>query len=69
MSYLTRALAGIKEANRVGRNKLPYGDSETTDPAVMAKYQEHIEEARWIAQEARKLGITSDQFIAGEYDK
>ena len=69
MSYLTRALAGIKEANRVGRNKLPYGDAETIDPAVRAKYQEHVEEARWIAQEAKKLGITSDQFIAGDYDK
>lgn len=69
MSYLHRALAGIHEANRVGCNKLPYGDAETIDPAVRAKYQEHIEEARWIAQEAKKLGITSDQFIAGEYDK
>ena len=69
MSYLTRALAGIKEANRVGRNKLPYGDAETIDPAVRAKYQEHYEEAVWITQEARKRGITTDQFIAGDYDK
>ena len=69
MSYLHKALAGIQEANRVGRNKLPCGAVEASDPAVRAKYQEHVEEARWIAQEARKLGITSDQFIAGDYDK
>jgi hypothetical protein len=35
----------------------------------MAKYQEHVEEARWITQEARKRGITTAQFIAGDYDK
>jgi hypothetical protein len=69
MSYLHKAIAGIQEANRVGRNKLPCGAVEASDPAVRAKYQEHVEEARWIAQEARKLGITSDQFIAGDYDK
>lgn len=69
MSYLHKALAGIQEANRVGRNKLPCGAVEAEDPAVRAKYQEHIEEARWIAQEARKLGITANQFIAGDYDK
>ena len=69
MSYLTRALAGIKEANRVGRNKLPCGAVEAEDPAVRAKYQEHVDEAVWITQEARKRGITTDQFIAGDYDK
>lgn len=69
MSYLHKAIAGIHEANRVGRNKLPYGDVETIDPAVRAKYQEHVEEARWIAQEAKKRGITANQFIAGDYDK
>jgi hypothetical protein len=67
MSYLHKALAGIHEANRVGRNKLPYGDVEASDPWAMAKYQEHVEEARWITQEARKRGITTDQFIAGDY--
>ena len=69
MSYLTRALAGIKEANRVGRNKLPYGAVEPSDPWARAKYQEHIEEALWIAEEAKKRGITANQFIAGDYDK
>jgi hypothetical protein len=69
MSYLTRALAGIHEANRVGNNKLQCRAVEAQDPWAMAKYQEHVEEARWIAQEAKKLGITSDQFIAGDYDK
>ena len=67
MSYLHRALTGIHEANRVGRNKPSYGTVEPVDPAVRAKYQEHIAEAVWIAQEARKRGITSDQFIAGDY--
>jgi hypothetical protein len=67
MSYLHRAIAGIHEANRVGRNKPSYGTVEPVDPAVRAKYQEHYEEAVWIAQEARKRGITSDQFIAGDY--
>jgi hypothetical protein len=33
----------------------------------MAKYQEHVSEAVWITQEARKRGITTDQFIAGDY--
>jgi hypothetical protein len=51
----------------VGRNKPSYGTVEAVDPAVRAKYQEHYEEAVWIAQEARKRGITSDQFIAGDY--
>jgi hypothetical protein len=69
MSYLHKALAGIHEANRVGRNKLPCGVVEATDPWAMAKYQEHVEEARWITQEARKRGITTAQFIAGDYDK
>ena len=69
MSYLTRALAGIHEANRVGNNKLPCGAVEASDPWAMAKYQEHVEEARWITQEARKRGITTAQFIAGDYDK
>ena len=69
MSYLHKALAGIHEANRVGRNKLPCGTVEATDPWAMAKYQEHVEEARWITQEARKRGITTAQFIAGDYDK
>jgi hypothetical protein len=69
MSYLHKALAGIHEANRVGRNKPSYGTVEPVDPAVMAKYQEHVEEARWIAQEAKKRGITANQFIAGDYDK
>lgn len=67
MSYLHRALAGIHEANRVGRNKPSYGTVEPVDPAVRAKYQEHVAEAVWIAQEAKKRGITSDQFIAGDY--
>ena len=69
MSYLHKALAGIHEANRVGRNKPSYGTVEPIDPAVRAKYQEHIEEALWIAQEAKKRGITANQFIAGDYDK
>ena len=69
MSYLHKAIAGIQEANRVGGNKLQCRAVEPTDPWARAKYQEHIEEALWIAQEARKLGITSDQFIAGDYDK
>jgi hypothetical protein len=67
MSYLHRALAGIHEANRVGRNKTSYGVVEPVDPAVRAKYQEHVAEAVWITQEARKRGITPDQFIAGDY--
>jgi hypothetical protein len=67
MSYLHKALAGKAEANRVGRNKLPYGDVETIDPAVRAKYQEHVSEAVWITQEAKKRGITPNQFIAGDY--
>ena len=67
MSYLHKALAGIQEANRVGRNKLPCGAVEPVDPAVRAKYQEHYDEAVWITQEARKRGITTDQFIAGDY--
>jgi hypothetical protein len=33
----------------------------------MAKYQEHVSEAVWITQEARKRGITPNQFIAGDY--
>lgn len=69
MSYLHKALAGIQEANRVGGNKLPCRAVEASDPAVRAKYQEHVEEALWIAQEAKKRGITADQFIAGDYDK
>jgi hypothetical protein len=69
MSYLHKALAGIYEANRVGRNKLPYGAVEAQDPWARAKYQEHVEEARWITQEAKKRGITTAQFIAGDYDK
>jgi hypothetical protein len=67
MSYLHKALAGIQEANRVGRNKLPCGAVEASDPWAMAKYQEHVSEALWITQEARKRGITTDQFIAGDY--
>lgn len=67
MSYLHKALAGKAEANRVGRNKLPYGDVEAIDPWAMAKYQEHVSEAVWITQEARKRGITPNQFIAGDY--
>ena len=67
MSYLHRALAGIHEANRVGRNKPSYSTVEPVDPAVRAKYQEHVEEAIWIAQEAKKRGITANQFIAGDY--
>lgn len=67
MSYLHRAIAGIHEANRVGRNKPSYSTVEPVDPAVMGKYQEHVEEAVWIAQEARKRGITANQFIAGDY--
>jgi hypothetical protein len=68
MSYLHKALAGKAEANRVGGNKLQCGAVEASDPAVRAKYQEHVEEALWIAQEAKKRGITSDQFIAGDYN-
>jgi len=67
MSYLHKALAGIQEANRVGRNKLQCGTVEAQDPWAMAKYQEHVSEALWITQEARKRGITTDQFIAGDY--
>lgn len=67
MSYLHRALTGIHEANRVGGNKLQCGAVEAIDPAVRGKYQEHYDEAVWITQEARKRGITTDQFIAGDY--
>ena len=67
MSYLHRALAGIHEANRVGGNRLQCGAVEASDPWAMGKYQEHIEEALWIAQEAKKRGITANQFIAGDY--
>jgi hypothetical protein len=67
MSYLHRALAGIHEANRVGGNRLQCRAVEPVDPAVRAKYQEHYDEAVWITQEARKRGITTDQFIAGDY--
>ena len=69
MSYLHKAIAGIHEANRVGRNKLQCGAVEAQDPWARAKYQEHIEEALWIAEEAKKRGITANQFIAGDYDK
>jgi hypothetical protein len=67
MSYLHKALAGIHEANRVGGNKIPCGDVEAIDPWARAKYQEHVSEALWITQEARKRGITPNQFIAGDY--
>lgn len=67
MSYLHKAIAGIHEANRVGRNKPAYGAVELVDPAVRGKYQEHVEEALWITQEARKRGITTTQFINGDY--
>jgi hypothetical protein len=67
MSYLHKALAGIHEANRVGRNKLPCGAVEASDPWAMAKYQQHVSEAVWITQEAKKRGITPNQFIAGDY--
>jgi len=67
MSYLHKALASKAEANRVGGNKLQCGDVEAQDPWAMAKYQEHVAEAVWITQEARKRGITTDQFIAGDY--
>lgn len=67
MSYLHRALAGIHEANRVGGNRLQCGAVEASDPAIRGKYQEHIEEALWIATEAKKRGITANQFIAGDY--
>lgn len=67
MSYLHKAIAGIHEANRVGSNKPSYGTVEPVDPAVRAKYQEHVAEAVWITQEARKRGITPNQFIAGDY--
>jgi hypothetical protein len=69
MSYLHKALAGIHEANRVGNNKLQCRAVEPVDPAVEAKYQKYHDEAVWITQEARKRGITTDQFIAGDYDK
>jgi|LakMenEpi03Aug12_release.lakeMendotaPanAssembly.Ray.scaffolds.fasta_scaffold402617_4 hypothetical protein len=67
MSYLHKALAGKAEANRVGGNKLQCGAVEAQDPWAMAKYQEHVSEAAWITQEARKRGITANQFIAGDY--
>jgi hypothetical protein len=67
MSYLHKALAGKAEANRVGGNKLQCGAVEASDPWAMAKYQDHYDEAVWITQEARKRGITTDQFIAGDY--
>ena len=67
MSYLHKALAGKAEANRVGGNKLQCGAVEPTDPWAMAKHQEHVSEAVWITQEARKRGITPNQFIAGDY--
>jgi hypothetical protein len=67
MSYLHKALAGKAEANKVGRNRLQCGTVEAQDPWAMAKYQEHVAEAVWITQEARKRGITPDQFIAGDY--
>jgi hypothetical protein len=67
MSYLHKALASKAEANRVGGNKLPCGAVEAIDPWAMAKYQEHVSEAAWITQEARKRGITPNQFIAGDY--
>jgi hypothetical protein len=67
MSYLHKALAGIHEANRVGGNRLKCRAVEPVDPAVRAKYQEHYDEAVWITQEAKKRGITTDQFIAGDY--
>jgi hypothetical protein len=57
----------MHEANRVGGNRLQCGAVEAIDPAVRAKYQEHYDEAVWITQEARKRGITTDQFIAGDY--
>jgi hypothetical protein len=67
MSYLHKALASKAEANRVGGNKLQCGTVEPVDPWAMAKYQEHVSEAVWITQEARKRGITPNQFIAGDY--
>ena len=69
MSYLHKALAGIHEANRVGNNKLQCRAPQPVDPAVEAKYQKYHDEAVWITQEARKRGITTAQFIAGDYDK
>jgi len=67
MSYLHKALAAKAEANRVGGNKLQCGAVEASDPWAMAKYQEHVSEAVWITQEAKKRGITPNQFIAGDY--
>lgn len=69
MNTLARRIAGIQEANYVGRNKLPCGGYVAEDPAVQAKHAEHIDEAVWITREAKRLGITTSQFIDGDYVK
>ena len=69
MSTLQGKIVAIQEANRVGNNKLPCGDYVYTDPAVQAKQAEHYDEAVWITMEAKRLGITTRQFIDGDYKK
>jgi hypothetical protein len=67
MNTLARRIAGIQEANLVGNNKLPCGEYVAEDPAVTAKNAEHYDEAVWITKEAKRLGITTSQFIDGDY--
>ena len=69
MSYLNTKINAITEANLVGRNKLPCGGYVAEDPAVTAKNAEHFDEAVWITKEAKRLGITTRQFIDGDYTK
>lgn len=69
MTTLAQRIAGIQEANRVGNNKLPCGGYTEVDPAVQAKNAEHYDEAVWITMEAKRLGITTRQFIDGDYTK
>lgn len=69
MSTLQGKIAAIQEANRVGGNKLPCGGYVAEDPAVQAKQAEHFDEALWITREAKRLGITTRQFIDGDYVK
>lgn len=69
MSTLQRRIAGIQEANLVGRNRMPCGGYKVEDPAVQAKNAEHFDEAVWITKEAKRLGITTRQFIDGDYTK
>lgn len=69
MSYLNTKINAIQEANRVGNNKLPCGGYKAEDPAIQAKNAEHYDEAVWITMEAKRLGITTRQFIDGDYTK